>query len=195
MVVNYTYSHQLIQTKIRVHACSDMVLTAHRTLVASGLVATTVETVRSAGRTRVPAGPRAFPAPVEELVLAEHPGGRTELTYRGELGTTSARSGSGGTGTHGGNDLQRRPNRDRAADRSTMAEPPSRRRGQATPRAGGASRKLGARLRQHPTETREAHGRAQPGSVRHHRPRHFQLAAVTRTLRAAGRAPPESASR
>jgi hypothetical protein len=79
-----------MRKKVRVlHGCSDMVLAAHRTAVGNGLVATTVETVRFLRPERVEFRLVRGPVPhvIEEFTLAEHPGGHTELTYRGELGT------------------------------------------------------------------------------------------------------------
>jgi hypothetical protein len=67
---------------------SDMVLAAHRTPVRSGLVATTLETVRferpASVHFRLVRGP--VPHVVEQFVLHPH-GGATRLEYRGELGT------------------------------------------------------------------------------------------------------------
>ena len=67
---------------------ADMVLAAHHTPVAFGLIATTVETVRfdPPGRIefRLVRGP--VPHVVESFELRED-GGETELVYTGELGT------------------------------------------------------------------------------------------------------------
>jgi hypothetical protein len=78
-----------IREKVRVlHAGSDMVLAAHRTPISGRLAATTVETVRFVRPERVEFRLVRGPVPhvVEEFRLTGD-GSRTELAYRGELGT------------------------------------------------------------------------------------------------------------
>ncbi len=67
---------------------TDMVLAAHFTPVAGGLVARTVETVRFTGPERVDFRLLRGPVPhvVEEFVLSEQ-GSGTRLEYRGEMAT------------------------------------------------------------------------------------------------------------
>ncbi len=67
---------------------SDMVLAAHRTSLRSGLVATTVETVRFTRPDRVDFRLARGPVPhvVEQFLLTDVEG-RSQLTYTGELGT------------------------------------------------------------------------------------------------------------
>ena len=66
---------------------ADMVLAAHRTPVRTGLVATTLETVRFERPRRVDFRLVRGPVPhVVEHFLLESTGGGTRLTYGGELG-------------------------------------------------------------------------------------------------------------
>jgi hypothetical protein len=78
-----------IADKVRVlERGEDMVLAAHRTPIRSGLVATTVETVRLTRPDRVDFRLVRGPVPyvVESFELSGQ-GGATRLVYRGELGT------------------------------------------------------------------------------------------------------------
>jgi hypothetical protein len=74
----------------------DMVLAAHRTPVGSGMVTTTVETVRferpHTVHFRLLRGP--VPHVIEQFRLVEDDGGRTRLDYDGELGVDFWRLGA-----------------------------------------------------------------------------------------------------
>jgi Polyketide cyclase / dehydrase and lipid transport len=77
-----------------VERSTDMVLAAHRTPVGTGLVATTVETVRFTRPARIDFRLVRGPVPhvVERFELHDNDGA-TRLEYRGELGTDFWRAG------------------------------------------------------------------------------------------------------